>query len=49
MRVKPGYVATSAGSVLVFEVNSQFPDLPAGQPAQLLVTYTTSYDGWGKV
>ena len=49
LRVKPGFVAEAAGSAIVFHVDTCFPELPKQQPVELLVTFTTSYDGWGKV
>ena len=49
LHIKPGYVAKTAGATITFEVNSRFPELPGERSGQLVITSTTSYDGWGTV
>jgi hypothetical protein len=49
-QLKPGWVTNTSGSILEFEVNTKMG--PAGQGADagvdVLLLYTTSYDGWGR-
>ena len=59
-KFKPGWLATAAGSILEFQLDSAFPPLNTSSSrtsgsshaedatASLLLTYTVSYDGWGK-
>ena len=62
-KFKPGWMASAAGAVLEFEVNTVLGSNTSATPADhghghghlataatasLLLTYTVSYDGWGK-
>ena len=58
IKFKPGYVASSPGALLEFQVSTVFaaapaptgvvptPAAPTSRP-EVVVTYTSSYDGWG--
>jgi hypothetical protein len=49
IQVKPGYLAKAPGARMVFEVDTAFEDVPnAGDLVEVLLTYVTSYDNWGK-
>ncbi|KAG1667271.1 hypothetical protein FOA52_012560 [Chlamydomonas sp. UWO 241] len=49
LKFKPGYVASGEpGAVMEFEVDTSFAGLPGDALPEVRLTYTTSYDGWGK-
>ncbi|KAG1677609.1 hypothetical protein FOA52_010390 [Chlamydomonas sp. UWO 241] len=49
LRFKPGYVASGdAGALMEIEVDTSFPGTPADAMPEVRLSYTTSYDGWGK-
>ena len=49
MKFKPGYLASAVGAVLDFELSTAFPEVAgaADAPTEVVITYTSGYDGWG--
>lgn len=47
-KFKPGYVSRVPGSELEFTVNSTFATMNFSSLPEVMITYTESFDGWGK-